>query len=314
MTAVVERLPSVRQAGGAAIGGRQRRLEALAGYGFVAPAALLILLINAGPLAVVLLLSATDYTLAATSLRFVGLENYGAMIEDPVFWRAIRNSILYVAIVVPGATALGLAVALLVHSRRRSRRFYETVYFLPVTGTLVAMAIVWQYLMHGRIGPINALLTKIGLDRIDFLTDPSYAMVSIAAIGVWQLLGFNMILFLAGLTAIPQDLYDAAALDGIDSGWDRFVRITCPLLGPTMIFVTVTTSITAFQLFDTVAVLTKGGPMGSTDVLLYKIYLEGFQYFEMGYAAALTVVFLVCIVAISLLQIRFFDKRVHYGG
>ena len=122
-----------------------------------------------------------------------------------------------------------------------------------------------------------------------------------------------MILFLAGLTAIPQDLYDAAALDGADGAWDRFIRVTAPLLGPTAIFVIVTTTITAFQVFDTVAVLTRGGPMGSTDVLLYKIYLEGFQYFEMGYASALTVVFLVCIVAVSVLQIRLLDKRVHYG-
>jgi multiple sugar transport system permease protein len=161
---------------------------------------------------------------------------------------------------------------------------------------------------------VNAILSGLGFERIDFLTDPNVALVTLAGIGVWQSTGFAMVLFLAGLSSIPRDVYDAAALDGADRGFDRFWRVTWPLLAPTTLFVTVTTSITAFQVFDTVAVLTRGGPMGSTGVLLYRIYLEAFQHFEIGYASALAVVFLVFVAVLSLAQIGLTDRRIHYGG
>ncbi|UES60147.1 ABC transporter permease subunit (plasmid) [Roseibium aggregatum] len=276
------------------------------------PAGLLLAIVILMPIVAVILLSFSDYTLGALDWEFIGLSNYRKLLSDAVFWRSIRNTFFYVAIVVPGSVGLGLLLALLVHQRTRTRRLYEIVFFLPVTGTLVAMAIVWQFLLHSRVGPVNLFLLENSFERIGFFTDPRLAMLSLSLIGIWQLAGFNMILFLAGLSAIPKDIYDAAALDGIDGGVDRLVRITWPLLGPTTMFVTITTSITAFQVFDTVAVLTRGGPRGSTDVLLYQAYLEGFQYFEIGYAACLTVVFLVFILLFSLMQVRFFDKRVHY--
>lgn len=286
----------------------------LCGYAFVAPACLLFLLLILLPLIAVLVLSVTDYTLAGADPAFTGVENYRTLFAEESTRRALVNTLTYVGFVVPGAVALGLLLALLVHRRRRSRRFYEIVFFLPVTSTMVAMAVVFQYLLHGRIGPVNAVLSWFGLQRVDFLTDPDIALYSLAVIGVWQLVGFTMVLFLAGLTAIPNEIYEAAALDGADRGFDRFWRISWPLLAPTTLFVAVTTSITAFQVFDTVAVLTQGGPMHATEVLLYKIYLEGFQYFEIGYASALTVVFLVFILAFSLIQIALVDRRIHYGG
>lgn len=290
------------------------RTLSFSAYAFVAPAGLLFLALILLPLITVLILSATDYTLASTSLSFTGLDNYRTLFTDNGAWRALVNTLTYVGIVVPAAVAIGLLLALLVHRRRRSRRFYEIVFFLPVTSTMVAMAVVWQYLLHGRIGPINAVLSAFGLPRVDFLTDPDVALYALAAIGVWQLVGFTMVLFLAGLTAIPRELYEAAALDGADRGFDRFWRISWPLLAPTTLFVAVTTSITAFQVFDTVAVLTQGGPMKATEVLLHTIYLEGFQYFEVGYASALTVVFLLFVLAFSLIQIGIVDRRIHYGG
>ena len=290
------------------------RALSLSAYAFVAPASLLFLALILLPLITVLILSTTDYTLASIGLSFIGLDNYRTLFTDDGAWRALVNTLTYVGIVVPAAVAIGLLLALLVHRRRRSRRFYEIVFFLPVTSTMVAMAVVWQYLLHGRIGPINAVLSALGLPRVDFLTDPGVALYALAAIGVWQLVGFTMVLFLAGLTAIPKELYEAAALDGADRGFDRFWRISWPLLAPTTLFVAVTTSITAFQVFDTVAVLTQGGPMKATEVLLHTIYLEGFQYFEVGYASALTVVFLLFILAFSLIQIGIVDRRIHYGG
>jgi multiple sugar transport system permease protein len=284
-----------------------------AGYRFAAPAGVLVLLCVLLPLVVVLVLSLTDYRLVAVDIAFIGLDNYRDVLSEPAPRQALVNTLIYVAIVVPGAVILGLVIALLVQRRRHSRRYYEIVFFLPVTSTMAAMAVVWQYMLHGRIGPINAVLSALGFARVDFLTDPDVALFTLAGIGVWQLVGFTMVLFLAGLTAIPRDLYEAAALDGADTGFDRFWRVTWPLLAPTTLFVVITTSITAFQVFDTVAVLTKGGPMQSTEVLLYKVYEEGFAYFEIGRAAALITIFLVFILGFSLLQFALAERRIHYG-
>lgn len=283
-------------------------------YAFVAPAAMLLTLLMILPLFVVLYLSLTDYTLASVDHTFVGIRNFSKAFSEPSTRRALGNTLLYVGIVVPVAVSIGLALALLVHRRRWSRRVYELIFFLPVTSTMVAMAVVFQYLLHGRVGPVNALLTPLGFDRVDFLTDPDIALYSLMGIGVWQLAGFTMVIFLAGLAAIPRDIYEAASLDGADGGFDRFWRFTFPLLAPTTIFVVITTSITAFQVFDTVAVLTKGGPSRSTEVLLYRIYQEGFQYFEIGYASALITIFLILVLAFSLLQFWLAERRIQYGG
>jgi multiple sugar transport system permease protein len=294
--------------------GRHAAGRDLAGYAFVFPALMLASCLVIFPLAAVLFFSFTDYTLAALDFSFIGLKNYASALTEPGLRIALTNTVLYVGIVVPCSVALGLLVALLIHRQGRLRRFYEIAFFLPVTSTMVAMAVVWQYMLHGRIGPINAVLSALGFQRIDFLTDPDTALYAIAGIGVWQLSSFAMVLFLAGLTAIPKDIYEAASIDGIDGGIDRFWRITLPLLGPTTLFVMITCSISAFQVFDTVAVLTRGGPMKSTEVLLYTVYLEGFQYFEIGRASALVTLFLGFILIFSLIQIFVAERRTFYGG
>ncbi|MEP6943082.1 MAG: sugar ABC transporter permease, partial [Betaproteobacteria bacterium] len=280
--------------------------------GFALPAGLLLLLTSLAPLGVLVALSFTDYELGGLDLRYVGLANFGKAMSDPVFRRSLWNTFVYVAIVLPLAVGLGLLVAVLVHGRRRTRSFYEIVYFLPVTSTLVAMATVWTFLLHPKLGPVNALLSAVGIEPRAFLSDPALVLPTLAMIGVWQLMGFNMVLFLAGLTAIPRDLYEAAEVDGCANPIDRFLTITWPLLGPTTMFVIVTTSITAFKVFDTVAVMTHGGPMGASEVLLYAVYLEGFQYFHSAYAAALTIIFLAFILVFSLIQTFILDRRVHY--
>jgi len=282
------------------------------GHAFAAPAALLLALIYIVPVSVLIWLSLTDYTLGAVDIRFLGLDNFSRALADPVFRRSITNTFAYVAIVLPGGVLLGLGAALLVHRRIRSRSLWEVIYFLPVTSTLIAMATVWQFLLHPRLGPVREITLALGLGEVAFLSDPALVLPTLAAIGIWQLVGFNMILFLAGLSAIPRDLYEAAALDGASGGIDRFLRVTWPQLGPTTMFVTVTTSITAFKVFDTVRVLTEGGPAGASEVLLYVIYLEGFQYFRIGYAAALTLIFLAFILAFSILQAAALDRRIHY--
>ncbi|WP_332693927.1 carbohydrate ABC transporter permease [Bosea sp. (in: a-proteobacteria)] len=287
-------------------------IERLTGLGFALPAFILLLLTILLPLAVLMLLSLTNYEFGGVDMDWVGLSNFQKALADPIIRRSLVNTLLYVAIVVPGGVFGALLIAVIVHRRRRSRSFYEVIYFLPVTSTLIAMATVWQFLLHPSLGPVNGLLKWLGFAPVAFLSEPSTALATLAVIGIWQLLGFNMILFLAGLTAIPRDLYEAADIDGCSGGIDRFLTITWPLLGPTTMFVLVTTMITAFKIFDTVAVMTRGGPVGSTEVLLYNIYLEGFQYFHTGYAAALTFIFLAFILVFSAVQTFALDKKVHY--
>ncbi len=290
----------------------QLRAEAAAGYAFVTPALILIMVLLIAPIVVVLLLSLTDYQLGALEWSWVGLANYSDMLGDRIFLRSLGNTFIYVAIVVPGSVVLGLVVAILVQERTKSKAIYQTIFFLPVTTTLIAMSVVWHFLLNPSLGPITSLTRALGLGEFDVFGDPDLVLVGLAVIGIWQLVGFNMILFLAGLTAIPRDLYDAADIDGADGAWDRFARVTWPMLGPTTLFVVVTTTITAFRVFDTVAVITRGNPQGRSDVLLYTLYKVGFQDFNMGPASAMTIAFLVFVLVIALAQAFLIDRRTHY--
>lgn len=294
-----------------ATGQHKNLRENLLAFTFSAPALVLLLTIHIVPLVTLAVLSFTDYELGAISVSWLGLENFIRAFDDAVFRRALGNTLLYVAIVIPGSVIVGLVVALLVHARKRTRTIYEVIYFLPVTSTLVAMATIWQFLLHPRLGPVNAVIKSLGFSEIAFLNEPTLVIPTLAVIGLWQMIGFNMILFLAGLSTIPREYYDAAQIDGAGGAVDRFLRVTWPMLGPTTMFVIVTTSISAFKVFDTVAVLTHG--RGGSEVLLYAIYLEGFHYFKMGYAAALTLIFLAFILVLSVVQARRMDNRVHYA-
>ncbi len=282
----------------------------LRGLMFAAPAGLLLLATYIIPMLLLAGFSVTDYQLGALSTRFVGLDNFINAFSDPVFLRALRNTVIYALIVIPYGVFLALGVALLVYNRKKSRAFWEVAYFLPVTATLVAMATVWQFLLHPSIGPVNAAIKWFGFEPVAFLSNPSLLIPTMALMGVWQVLGFNMILFLAGLTAIPKDLHEAARLDGAKNPIDRFLTVTWPMLGPTTMFVVVTTSISAFKVFETVAVLTKGR-FGS-ETLLFNLYLEGFEYSNTGYAAALTLIFLAIVLVLSIGQTLHLDKKVHY--
>ncbi|CUX35396.1 MULTISPECIES: carbohydrate ABC transporter permease [Agrobacterium tumefaciens complex] len=280
------------------------------GLMFAAPASLLLLAIYVVPMLVLAGFSVTDYQLGALSTRFVGLGNFVKAFQDPVFLRALTNTAIYAVIVIPFGVFLALGVALLVYNRKRSRAFWEVAYFLPVTATLVAMATVWQFLLHPSLGPVNAAIKWLGFEPVAFLSNPVLLIPTMALIGIWQVLGFNVVLFLAGLTAISKDLHEAARLDGAKNPIDRFLTVTWPMLGPTTMFVVVTTSISAFKVFETVAVLTKGR-FGS-ETLLFDLYLEGFEYSNTGYAAALTIIFLAIVLVLSIGQTLHMDRKVHY--
>src|SRR5262245_37645239 len=288
------------------------------GHGAVAavlagPALALIVLFLIGPLACVALLSLTDYQLGAATLNFVGSKNYGEMFADRVFQKSLTNTLVYVAITVPGSVLLGLGAALLIEADKSLRTFYRAIYFLPVMATLIAMSIVWEFMLHPQFGIVNQVVKAFGFARIDWLQNQSIVLFTLCGIGIWQSLGFNMVLFMAGLTSIPNDLYEAAAVDGADLAIDRFRLVTWPMLGPVTLLVIVISAIRSFQVFDTVQVLTKGGPNKASEVLLYTMYSEGFEFFRSGYASAVTMVFLLFVLALSALKVFVLDKRVHYA-
>jgi len=289
---------------------RLSKRQTLTGLALSFPGALLLICLYAMPMIVLLVLGFTDYEMGAININWVGFSNFKRLWVDPVFQRSIWNTLMYVVYVVPISVIGGLLIALLVHARTKTRSFYEVVYFLPVTSTLIAMATVWQFLLHPKLGPVNMIIQLVGFSTQNFLGDPALMIPTLAAIGVWQLLGFNMILFLTGLSSIPKDLFEAASIDGVTQPLDKFFTVTLPMLGPTTMFVCVTSMITAFKVFDTVAVLTQG--RNQSEVLLYDIYLEAFTYSNMGYAAVLTLTFLAVIVGLSTWQAKYIDRKVHY--
>jgi multiple sugar transport system permease protein len=290
-----------------------RQGEGLAGLLLTLPASLSYIVLLLAPTLAAVLLAFTDYELGAPSIRWIGLENFAELAEDRGFLISLRNTLVYVGIVAPASIAGALALALLIESLTRGRALFRAVFFLPVVSLPVAMATAWQYLLHPTIGPVNALLRDIGIAGPAWLTSSDTVLLSLAFIGIWEAIGFNLVLFLAGLTAIPRELHHAAEVDGVKSAWERFRLVTWPLLGPTTLFVVTITMIRSVRTFDSVAVLTQGGPNRASEVLLYTMYTEGFTFFRLGYSAAITLVFLVIVLALMLLQTRVLDKRVHYG-
>jgi multiple sugar transport system permease protein len=287
--------------------------EMMVGWTLAGPAVALMWLLLLGPAVAVILLSFTDWTFGAPTIAWNGLANYAEMLSDPSFWISLKNTVIYVGFSVPLSVLLGLLAALLIEAGSSLRGFYRAVYFLPVTATLLAMAFVFQFAFHPTVGIVNQLFALLGLPTVDWLKTSSTALYALGVIGIWQAIGLNMVLFLAGLKAIPKDLYEAASLDGADGAWERFRCVTWPLLGPATVFVVCITAIRSFQVFDTVAVLTQGGPNKSTSVLLYQMYQEGFSFLRSAYAASLTCVFLAFVLFLTLLQVAFMEKRTHYG-
>ncbi|MFN9771383.1 MAG: carbohydrate ABC transporter permease [Burkholderiales bacterium] len=289
------------------------RAESMAAWILAGPAIALMWTMLLGPALAVVVLSLTDWTFGAPTLAWIGLDNYRELLGDRVFWTSLRNTLAYVAFTVPTSVAAGLAVALLVEAGRSLRGLYRTLFFLPVTSTLLAMALVFQFALHPTSGLVNQAFAALGLPTGDWLKNPDTALYALGTIGIWQAVGLNMVLFAAGLKAIPKDLYEAAAVDGADGPWERFRRVTWPMLGPALVFVVTITAIRSFQVFDTVAVLTEGGPNKATSVLLYQMYQEGFSFLRSAYAAALTCVFLAFVLLLTWLQTRLLDSRAHYG-
>lgn len=288
------------------------RLEALTAWALAGPAVILLVGLFLLPVFAVIVIALTDWQMGAKTLSFAGLANFREVLGDEGFRISLVNTVVYVLIVVPGTVGLGLLIALLIESGKSCRAFYRAIHFLPFMATLAAMAIAWEALLHPTIGLVNQTLVSLGLPTANWLRDEKTVLPVLTAIGIWQNLGYAMVLFLAGLKAIPQDLYDASDVDGADLWLDRLRTVTLPMLGPVTMFVVIVVALRAFETFDTVQILTQGGPGHVSEMLMYTLYRESFEYLRTGYGAAVTLVFLAIVVALTLFQARVMDKRVHY--
>lgn len=273
------------------------------GYLFILPSFLHLLIFLLIPLGFSLYLSLTDWR--GTNWQnapYIGLENYEYLLSDRAFWNAMRNTGYYALLSVPGGMIISLLVALVMNQKLRGVYLFRTLFFMPVISSWVAVSVVWITLLDPNAGILNYVLQQLGIPPVNWLGDVNTAMPSIVLITIWKGLGFQMVIWLAGLQAIPQELTEAAAIDGA-SRFQSFWRITLPLLAPTTFFLAVTGVIGAFQVFSPIYVITEGGPRGATQVAVFHIYQRAFEVFDMGYAAAQAWVLFSVIFAVTALQL-----------
>ncbi|MEO8670106.1 MAG: sugar ABC transporter permease [Tahibacter sp.] len=278
------------------------------GWAFVAPALAVIGVFFLIPVLAALLLSVTDFDLYALAdrrnLRFVGLGNYAELLQAPMFWKSLGNTLYFVLVGVPLSITVSLAAALLLDSKlARYKGFFRTALFAPVVTTVVAVAVIWRYFFHTRYGLVNYTLGFIGIDPIDWLGDAHWSMPTIILFAVWKNFGYNMIILLAGLQAIPHDLYEAARIDGA-SFLHQLRHISLPLLKPTLLLVSIITTSGYFQLFAEPYVMTRGGPLQSTTSVLYYMFEEGFKWWNLGRASAVAFLLFLLILGVTALMLR----------
>lgn len=283
------------------------------GYLFVAPATLYLAVFAFLPMVFAAYMSLHRWHLLKADHAFVGLGNFARMLSDPFFRNAIWNTLVYVVFSVPLGVITSLAIAALVAQRLRGVGPFRTLFYIPAVSSQVALSMVVLWILLPEVGLINSALNWLGLDgSTNFVAEPGWAMAALVAMSLWIGLGPRMIIFLAGIQSIPEALYEAAAIDGA-TRWRRFRHVTLPLLAPTTLFVVVTTTIAAFQLFTPVYVMTKGGPRRTTDVVLYHIYKEAWQKFEVGMASAMSYVLFAMILIVALLQFRIMRRGLSEG-
>jgi multiple sugar transport system permease protein len=248
-----------------------------------------------------------------TPPKWIGLGNYQTMFFDtPLFWKTLTNALYYTLLYVPGAVILPLFVAVLMNQRLRGVTFYRSVYFLPVVTSTVAVALVWQWLYNPEFGPINYVLDLVGIKGPAWIASPQWAMPALVLMSVWQVIGYNMVIYLAGLQGIPEEFYEAAAIDGA-TRLRQFFHITVPLISPTTFFILIVSIIGSLQVFEQTYILTDGGPAYATLTIAFYIYQQAFQFFKMGFGAALSYVLFVIILLLTLVQFWVQKRWVFYN-
>ncbi|CAN5796973.1 sugar ABC transporter permease [soil metagenome] len=299
-----------RRSGWLTVTRRRKVQEAGLAYLFLLPTLVGLILFTMGPVIAGFLISFTNWNIFLPP-QWVGLENYGTLVAQELPHKVFWNTIYYTVLNVPLNMIIALGTALLLNMRLRGVSFYRAVYFLPVVSSTVAASLIWTWLYSPNFGPINYFLDLIGIKGPPWLGSTTWAMPAIIIMSVWKGFGTNMLIFLAGLQGIPQELQEASMIDGANR-WQRFWRVTWPLLSPTTFFVLVISSIASFQVFEQVFVMTNGGPAYATTVLGLFIYLNAFRYNNMGYAAAVAYVLFALILAITLAQLKLQGRWTHY--
>ena len=285
---------------------RRRFRDTLTGYALLAPSLFGVVMFLLLPMLVVAWLSLQHWDMLGP-IRFVGLDNWHSVLTDPAFGRSMAVTFGFIALVVPVQTALGLAAAMLLARELPGSGFFRTLYVLPWICSPLAIAVLWRWLLSPTDGAVSTVLGH----RIEWLTDPTLALPLVSAVTVWTNVGYVALFFLAGILAIPNDVHDAARIDGA-TAWQRFRRITLPMLRPTLFFVLVTGIVSAAQIFDTVYALTGGGPDGRTDLIAHRIYAEAFGSAAVGRAAVMALILFVLLLGVTLVQHFYFRRRISY--
>ena len=284
--------------------------ENFVGYLFVAPLILGLIVFTYGPVLAALVLSFTKGDYISTP-KWIGLDNYSNLLDDKLFWRSMQNTLYYVAGVVPAGMALSLLLALAMNQKLRGIVFFRTIFFLPTISSSVAISLMWLWIYNPEFGALNFLLDQVGIKGPAWLSSPDWAMPAVMIMAVWRGLGYNMLIYLAGLQGIPEIYYEAAEIDGAGS-WAKFWNITLPLLSPTNFMLLILGLIGAFQVFEYTYVMTGGGPVYSTLTLVLHVYNNAFRNFQMGYASALAYVVFFILLILTMLQFWLQRRWVHY--
>ena len=296
---------------------RQQRREALWAYAFLSPAFFFLLALIMFPILFAFWISLHDWSLIPRHFPFIGLQNYLETLRDPLTIKSLRNTLFYTVGAVPVSMAVSLILALIMNQEKLPfRTWFRTTYFIPVITSWVAVSFVWLWLFEPRWGLVNSFLGWFGITGIKWLASPVWALPAIMLVAVWKGLGYNMVIFLAGLQGIPREMHEAAKIDGANR-WQSFWFITFPLLNPTVVFITVTAVIGSLQVFTPAVIMTTiqgeaGGPINSTRVMVYHIYSTAFRYNRLGYGAALAFVLFALILVVTLVQLRLTQREVEY--
>ncbi len=294
---------------------RKRLREAIDAYSMLLPTILGVAIFFAIPLGISFYLSFTDSRLFGTP-NFIGFDNYLRVLRDPLFYRALGNTAIFSLIVLVFSTVPALFFAILLNEQIRGRAFFRALFFIPVVASVVGVSLLWRYLLNYDFGFVNYALSLLGLPRVEWLTSTNTALFSVIVVFAWKTIGYNMVIFLAGLQGIPSQLYEAASIDGAGR-WRQFLYITVPMLSPTSFFILVTTLINCLQVFDVPYALgwtrsNTAGPADSMLTVVLHLYREGFIKFNMGYASAIAWVLFVMIMVITFVQFRMSNRWVNY--
>ncbi|MCZ8516197.1 sugar ABC transporter permease [Paenibacillus filicis] len=287
--------------------------ETLAGFLFVSPMLIGVFILVLLPIIATLILSFADWNFVAgwNGLKWVGFSNFTKLMHDTTFIKSVTNNFIFL-LAVPVYLFISMVLAIIIDKHVYLKGYFKVAYFMPYISSIVAVAVVWQVLFQPSYGPINEMLKSIGFaNPPKWIADPNYALISIMMITVWISIGFNMIIYIAGLQSIPKDLYEAADIDGANS-WVKFSKITLPLLSPTTFFLLVTGIISTFKVFDIIAVLTQGGPVGSTTMIVWYLYDTAFVNLKIGYASSMAAVLFLIVIIITFAQWIAQKKWVNY--